>query len=82
MGSFALISTGNLGVITAMRETDAFAVVRSIRTLNWSLLGIALSFAILGIYSFSHSISNPLKELTLATMQRKVGNYDTLENQG
>jgi len=76
MGSFALISTGNLGVITTVREADAFAVVGSIRILNWSLLGIVLSFAILGVYFFSQSLSNPLKELTLATMQIKVGNYD------
>jgi len=76
MGSFALISTGNLGVITTVREADAFAVVGSIRILNWSLLGIVLSFAILGVYFFSQSLSNPLKELTLATMQIKAGNYD------
>jgi len=76
MGSFALISIGNLGVITTVREADAFAVVRSIRILNWSLLGIVLSFAILGVYFFSQSLSNPLKELTSATMQIKIGNYD------
>lgn len=76
MGSFALISTGNLGVITTVREADAFAVVGSIRILNWSLLGIVLSFAILGVYFFSQSLSNPLKELTLATMQIKAGNYN------
>jgi len=76
MGSFALVSTGNLGVITTVRKADAFAIVKSIRNLNWALLGIVLSFAILGIYFFSRSISNPLRELTLATMQIRVGNYD------
>jgi len=76
MGSFALVSTGNLGVITTVRKADAFAIVKSIRNLNWALLGIVLSFAILGIYFFSRSISNPLRELTLATMQIRIGNYD------
>ena len=80
MGSFALISIGNLGVVTTVREADAFAVMKSIRILNWSLLGIVLSFAILGVYFFSQSLSNPLKELTLATMQIKVGNYDITIN--
>lgn len=78
MGSFALISVGDLSVITTVRETDAFAVVKSIRVLNWTLLGIVLSFAILGIYFFSQSLSNPLKELALATVQIKIGNYNTI----
>jgi len=76
MGSFALISVGNLGVITTVREADAFAVLSSIRILNWSLLGIVLSFAIMGIYFFSQSLSRPIKELTFATMEIKIGNYD------
>jgi adenylate cyclase len=76
MGSFALIPVGNLGVVTTVLVDDAFSVVRSIQLLNWSLLGAVLSLAILGIYFFSQQISNPLKELTLATRQIKAGNYN------
>ncbi len=76
MGSFKLIPIGNLGVVTTVLEKDAFSVVRSIQYLNWSLLGAVLSLAILGIYFFSQSLSNPLKELTLATRQIKAGNYN------
>ena len=76
MGSFALIPIGNLGVVTTVLEKDAFSVVTSIQILNWSLLGAVLSLAILGIYFFSQQISNPLKELTLATRQIKAGNWN------
>lgn len=76
MGSFALIPVGNLGVVTTVLEKDAFSVVASIQILNWSLLGAVLSLAILGIYFFSQQISNPLKELTLATRQIKAGNWN------
>ena len=76
MGSFAMIPIGNLGVVTTVLEKDAFSVVASIQILNWSLLGAVLSLAILGIYFFSRQISNPLKELTLATRQIKAGNWN------
>jgi len=78
MGSFKIIPTGNLGVVTTVSEKDAFSVVMSIQILNWSLLGAVLSLAVLAVFFFSQSISKPLKELTLATRMIKAQNYDAI----
>jgi len=76
IGSFALIDVANLGVVTTVLERDAFAVFGVIQRLNLYMLGAVLSLAILGVYFFSQSLSNPLKELTLATRKIKAGNWN------
>ena len=75
IGSFALIPVGNLGVVSTVLEKDAFRVVNRVQILNLTLLGTILSLAVLGVFFFSHSLSTPLKELTLATRQIKARNY-------
>ena len=76
IGSFSLISVGNLGVVTTVLKDDAFSVVDYIQKLNIYMLGAILSLAILAVYFFSFRISNPLKELTLATRMIKAGNWN------
>ncbi len=75
IGSFTLMTVGNLGVMTTAREQDVFIAVDRIQILNVTLLGAILSITTLGIFFFTQSISAPLKELTLATRQIKAKNF-------
>ncbi len=75
VGSFSIIPTGNLGVITTVPEKKAFQILRWIQKLNIYLLGTILSLSILAVYFFSRSLSKPIKELALATRQIKAHNY-------
>lgn len=76
MGSYSMIPLGNLGVVTTVIEDEAFSIVRSIKILNWSLMGVVLSIVMIAIYFFSKRISQPLKELTIATRQIKNRNFE------
>ncbi len=76
VGSYSMIPLGNLGVVTTVVEEDAFSIVRSIKILNWSLMGAVLSVVMIAIYFFSKRISRPLKELTIATRQIRSRNYN------
>ncbi len=76
VGSYSMIPLGNLGVITTVVEEDAFSIVRSIKLLNWSLMGAVLSIVMIAIYFFSKRISSPLKDLAIATRRIRNRDYD------
>ncbi len=75
-GAFQKLSIGDLVVITTMNENRALegVTVAKIRSLLIALLIISL--AILFIYFFSKTISEPLKNLVHATHRIREGHYD------
>lgn len=75
LGSFKKIPFADLGVITTAQEEKAFEEVYNIQRRNIYILIIGLNLAILIIYFFAKSISNPIIRLVGATKQIEQGNY-------
>jgi adenylate cyclase len=74
-GSFRKIGVAGASVISQVSEDKAFEQVYNIQRRNIYILGIALCIAILIIYNFSITITNPLLSLVSATNKIKEGDF-------
>jgi len=75
-GSFRRVSIGTAAVITTVNEDVAFSDVRWVRILTILIAFLIIIIAVLFIYFFSRTISDPLKKLVVATQAVRAGNYD------
>ncbi len=75
-GSYRKLAFGGAAVITTVNEDIAFEAVRWARITIILIALLILTIAILSIYFFSRTISDPLKALVGATQRIRGGNYD------
>jgi adenylate cyclase len=75
LGSFKKIGFGGLGVIATVSEEKAFESVYQIQRRNILIMIIVLNLAILIVYFFSKTITNPITRLLGATKEIENGNF-------
>jgi len=75
LGSYKKVSFGRLGVITTVPEKLAFEAIYRIQRRNIFLMVMFVALAILIIYFYSKSLSNPIRKLVGATREIEEGNY-------
>lgn len=75
-GSYRKLALGGAALITTVNEDIALEGVRWARITTILIAFLIICFAILFIYFFSRSISDPLKRLVGATQTIRAGNYD------
>lgn len=75
-GSFRKVAIGGAAIITTVNEDIAFEAVRWARITTILIAFLIITIAILFIYFFSRTISDPLKRLVGATQSIRAGNYD------
>lgn len=75
LGAFRKISTASVGILTITESRKAFEPVFTTQRRNFYILGIVLVIAIVIIYFFSKSISQPIKELAIATEKVEEEDY-------
>lgn len=76
-GSFRRLAMGKAALITTVNEDIAFESVRWARITTILISLLVMTLAILLIYFFSRTISDPLKRLVGATQRIRAGHYDT-----
>ncbi len=75
-GSYRKLAIGGAALITTVNEDIAFEAVRWARITTILIAFIIICIAILFIYFFSRTISDPLKRLVGATQTIRAGKYD------
>lgn len=75
-GAYSKLSIGDLGVITTVQTEMVMAPVYSTLKNNLFLTAAILLIAVLFIYFFSKTISNPVKALAQASDQIERGDYE------
>ncbi len=75
-GSFRRLALGGAALITTVNEDIAFEAVRWARITTILIALLIMTIAILFIYFFSRTISDPLKRLVVATQRIRAGHYD------
>lgn len=75
-GSFRRVAIGGAAIITTVNEDIAFEAVRWARITTILIAFLIITIAILFIYFFSRTISDPLKRLVGATQSIRAGDYD------
>lgn len=75
IGSFKKIDYAGLGIISTVPEEKAFEAVYNIQRRNLYIMGIVLSIAIMIVYFFSQSLTNPVTDLVAATRKIMEGIY-------
>lgn len=75
-GSFRKLAMGGAALITTVNEDIAFEAVRWARITTILIAFLIITIAILFIYFFSRTISDPLKRLVGATQTIRGGKYD------
>ncbi len=78
LGSYKKIAFGRLGVITTVPEKLAFEGIYRIQRRNILLMIMFVAMAILIIYFYSKSLSNPIRKLVSATKKIEDGDYNLL----
>ena len=78
LGSYKKIAFGRLGVVTTVPEKLAFEGIYKIQRRNILLMIMFVAMAILIIYYYSKSLSNPIRKLVSATKKIEDGNYNLL----
>ncbi len=76
LGSFKKIGVGGCGVIAMVDEKQAFEEVYNIQRRNIYLMGIVLTIAVLIVFFFGNSLTNPIIQLLGATKKIKEGDYN------
>lgn len=76
-GSYCKISMADAGVLTMIEKSVALKAVTNQTRQNIYLTLAVLFIAVLFIWLFSKSISNPLKKLRAVAEEIKVGNFNT-----
>jgi adenylate cyclase len=75
LGAFKKIGFGGLGVIATVSEEKAFESVYQIQRRNILIMIIVLNIAILIVYFFSKTLTNPITRLLGATKEIENGNF-------
>ncbi len=75
LGSFKGIGFSGIGIISSVNESLAMQEVYNIQRRNIYITVIVLNIAILIIYFFSKSLSNPITRLVKATEEIEKGNF-------
>lgn len=75
LGAFNKVGFGGLGIVATAREDVAYKAVYQIMRQNILIMIIVLTLAILIIYFFSKTISNPIVRLFSATKEIEQGNF-------
>ncbi len=75
LGAFRKISTASIGILSITEAKKAFEPVYATQRRNFYILGIVLVIAIVIVYFFSKSISQPIKELAIATERVEEEDY-------
>jgi adenylate cyclase len=75
LGSFSKIAFADIGVVSVIESKAAFREADRIRTRNLMVAAIVLSLAILIVYFFSKTLTNPVRRLVGATSQIENGNF-------
>lgn len=75
LGSFKKLWTFGLGIVSTVEADKAFEEVYNIQRRNLIFLAIVLNLAILVVFLYSRTISNPIKLLVDATKQVEKGNF-------
>lgn len=75
LGSFWKSSIGSFGIVSTVREDDAFAEVYSIQRRNIYLMVVAINIAILAVFWYSRRLLRPIRQLTEAAHQISKGQY-------
>ncbi|MCC6275556.1 MAG: HAMP domain-containing protein, partial [Leptospiraceae bacterium] len=75
MGSFKKIPNADVGIIATIAEKKAFEEVYNIRRRNIFLMIVVLNLAILIVYYFAKSISQPILKLVSAAKQIEFGQF-------
>ncbi len=76
LGSYKKVNFGRLGVITTVPEKLAFEAIYKIQRRNILLMVMFVALAILIVYYYSKSLSNPIRKLVKATVQIEEGDYN------
>ena len=76
LGSYKKVNFGHLGVITTVPESLAFEAIYKIQRRNILLMIMFVALAILIIYYYSKSLSNPIRRLVKATRSIEEGDYN------
>ncbi|HQO41027.1 MAG TPA: cache and HAMP domain-containing protein, partial [Spirochaetota bacterium] len=75
LGSFKKIGFSGIGIVSTVPEGLAMQEVYNIQRRNIIITIIILNIAILIVYFFSKSLSNPLTRLVKATKEIETGNF-------
>lgn len=75
LGSFNKLSFGGVGVVVTVDSSAAFEGAEKIRKRNFMILSIVLSLAILVVWFFSKTITEPITHLAEAAEQIEAGNF-------
>jgi adenylate cyclase len=75
LGSFKKIGIAGLGIIATVSEEKALAAVYKIQRRNIYITVIVLNIAILIVYFFGKTITNPIISLLRATKEIEQGNF-------
>ncbi len=75
LGSYKKVNFGRLGVITTVPEKLAFEAIYKIQRRNILLMVMFVALAILIVYYYSKSLSNPIRKLVTATRKIENGEY-------
>ena len=75
LGAYKKISIGGIGIVKITEANKAFEPVYTTQRRNIYILGIVLVIGIIVIYFFSKTISQPIKELAIATEKVEQEDY-------
>ncbi|MBN8219496.1 MAG: HAMP domain-containing protein [Spirochaetes bacterium] len=76
LGAFQKLSTAEATILTTVNEDIALEGVRRARTRALLIALLIIAIAVLFIYFFSKTISEPIKRLATGTKKIREGNYD------
>lgn len=76
MGSFRIVSRFQIGVISSVKESKAFAAVYQIQKRNVHILIMILSLSFIFIFLFAKTLSIPIIRLVNATKKIESGDLD------
>ncbi len=75
LGSFKKMSLAGLGIVSTVKEDDAFEQVYNIQRRNIYILLIILNVSVIIVFFFSRTISSPIIRLVSATKQIESGDF-------
>ncbi len=78
LGSYKKMSLAGLGIISTVKEDDAFEEVYNIQRRNIYILLIILNVSVIIVFFFAKTISTPIISLVSATKQIEGGDFHVL----
>ncbi len=75
LGSYKKMSLAGLGIVSTVKEDDAFEEVYNIQRRNIYILLIILNISVIIVFFFSKTISTPIISLVSATKQIEGGDF-------